>query len=86
MSEISSFLGISIYMFFDNLNTPHFHALYKGVEGLFFIPLVKYERGKLPPGIVGLVKEWAELHKKELLENWSILKATGSCQRIEPLV
>jgi len=34
----------------------------------------------------GLVMEWADLHIKELLDNWDILKETGKCRKIKPLV
>jgi hypothetical protein len=32
MPEVSRFLGISIRMYFDDHNPPHFHALYTGSE------------------------------------------------------
>lgn len=62
MPKLCTFLGISIYMYFDEHNPPHFHAEY------------------------GLVMEWADLHIKELLDNWDILKETGKCRKIKPLV
>jgi hypothetical protein len=34
----------------------------------------------------GIVTEWAELHKDELMENWNSLKKTGEFQRIQPLI
>jgi hypothetical protein len=42
--------------------------------------------GKLPARILGLVIEWAELHKNELLENWDIVQKYGKWFKIEPLV
>ena len=32
-----------------------------------------------------LIKEWAELHKKELEENWERIKKGESLRKIEPL-
>ena len=42
--------------------------------------------GELPPRVLGLVVEWAGLHKRELLENWNLIKETGKTFKIEPLV
>ncbi len=86
MPKICTFLGISIYMYFDEHNPPHFHAIYNDLEGVFFINPLKYTKGNLPSRIVGLVIEWADLHIEELLDNWSILKETGKYKKIEPLV
>lgn len=86
MPEVSCFLGITIFMYFKEHNPPHFHAVYNGLEGSFLINPLNYSKGKLPSRIVGLVIEWAELHKEELLDNWSILKETGKCKKIKPLV
>ena len=86
MPKLCTFLGISIYMYFDEHNPPHFHAEYNGMEGIFFINPLKYSNGVLPSRIVGLVIEWADLHIKELLDNWDILKETGKCKKIKPLV
>ena len=86
MPKLCTFLGISIYMYFDEHNPPHFHARYDGVKGSFQVSPLKYYEGKLPPRIVGLVMEWAELHKEELLDNWYNMKETGKYKKINPLV
>ena len=86
MSEISTFLGITVYMYFDGQNTPHFQVLYNGRHGIFSISTLSYSKGNLPPKVVGLVIDWAVPHKKELLANWESVKDTGICQRITPLV
>ena len=51
---------------------------------IFYIDSTK--RGNLPPRVVGLVMEWAELHKDELLNNWNSLTETGNYSKIAPLV
>ena len=86
MPRICYFLGISIHMYYDEHNPPHFHAIYNGLEGSFSINPLKYSKGELPSRIVGLVIEWADMHKEELLDNWNILKETGKCKKIKPLV
>ena len=40
----------------------------------------------VPPRIVGLVIEWATIHKNELLDNWNYLKENKEYKKIEPLV
>jgi hypothetical protein len=42
--------------------------------------------GHLPPRIVGLVAEWASLHRLDLRRNWTLLATEGKFRRIEPLV
>ena len=43
--------------------------------------------GYLPPKALGLVVEWASIHKDELLKNWENLKKDGNglFKKIEPL-
>ena len=86
MPKLCTFLGISIYMYFKEHNPPHFHALYNGLDGIFFINPLKYSKGELPPRIVGLVTEWATIHKNELLDNWNYLKENKKYKKIKPLV
>ena len=86
MSEISTFLGITVYMYFDGHSSPHFHVLYNGRHGAFSLLPLNYFSGNLPPKVVGLVLDWAVPHKNELLANWDSVKKTGTCQKIPSLV
>jgi len=86
MPELCRFLGISILMYFDDHNPPHFHAKYNDDRALISISELKVLDGHLPARILGLVIEWAELHKKELLQNWEMVKNTGKFFKIDPLV
>ena len=86
MPKICSFLGISIYMYYDEHNPPHFHAEYSGQDSIFIINPLEYSKGNLSPRIVGLVMEWATIHKNELLDNWKVLKENGKCKNIKTLV
>jgi len=80
MPEISRFFGIVIKMFVDDHNPPHFHAFYAEYEALIDINSLAVFAGRLPPRAVGLVMEWATLHRDELLDDW------GRAQRHEPVV
>lgn len=60
MPEISRFLGIIIYMYFNEHNPPHFHAKYNEHIASINIKTLGIIEGKLPSKVLGLVVEWAE--------------------------
>ncbi|MBX2892422.1 MAG: DUF4160 domain-containing protein [Saprospiraceae bacterium] len=80
MPQISRFFGIIISMYFNDHNPPHFHAQYGEDECLIEISTLTVIEGKVPSRALGMVIEWATLHKKELMENWE--KASN----LEPLL
>jgi hypothetical protein len=85
MPEISRFLGIVIKMFFDDHNPPHFHAEYGERAALIDILNLSLFSGSLPPRVLGLVIEWAILHRQELLDDWERARAQQELQKIAPL-
>ena len=85
MPEISRFLGIVIYMHFNDHNPPHFHAAYGKKKAIIAIENLSLIEGNLPPRVLALVIEWARLHQKELHKNWHELIATGEFKKIKPL-
>jgi len=86
MPEISRFLGIVITMYFNDHNPPHFHVRYEEFRAVPGIAPLELREGNLPPRVLGLVMEWAEMHQAELMENWTSLAAEGKFRRIPPLV
>ncbi|MHC4138705.1 MAG: DUF4160 domain-containing protein [Planctomycetota bacterium] len=48
MPEISRFLGIVIYMYFNEHNPPHFHAEYNEFKAAISIQTLGVTEGKLP--------------------------------------
>jgi hypothetical protein len=85
MPEISRFLGIVIKMFFDDHNPPHFHAEYGGEVALIDIRKLSVFSGKLPPRVIGLVIEWAAIHKEELFTDWERARVKEELLKIAPL-
>ena len=85
MPEISRFFGIVIRMYFDDHNPPHFHAFYAGNEAQIGIEPIAILEGTLPNRAASMVFEWAALHQRELLQNWSRLHAAQPAERIQPL-
>ena len=84
MPEISRFLGIVIFMNFNEHNPPHFHARYADYEITIEINSGIVE-GKFPKRALNIVLEWYELHKDELMEDWNLLQTTGEFKKIQPL-
>ncbi len=86
MPEISRFLGIVIYMYFNEHNPPHFHVEYNEFKASIDIRTFGVMEGKVPSKVLGLVVEWAEDHQEELLDNWNEIKESGKFHKIKPLV
>jgi hypothetical protein len=57
-------------MYFDDHNPPHIHAEYQGQEALIEIKTGILMQGKLPKKALKIIRDWAEEHQEELLENW----------------
>lgn len=85
MPEISRFLGIIITMYYKDHNPPHFHVRYNNFKASVGIEDLVVLQGKLPPKVLGLVVEWASIHKGELLEDWKLAKAFQALRPIKPL-
>lgn len=85
MPTISMFYGIMIMMFFDEHNPPHFHAKYNEFKASIRIKDLAVLNGSLPPKALGLVIEWASLHKDELLQNWENAKLGKGLSQIKEL-
>jgi len=85
MPEISRFFGITIKMFWDDHNPPHFHAFYAGDQALININTLSLFAGQISPRALGLVLEWAAIHQQKLLDDWHRAVAQKPIQRIEPL-
>ena len=85
MSEISRFFGITIYLYYNDHNPPHFHAVYGEYEAQIKIAGLTVFAGYLPPRALGLVMEWASMHGKELKKAWEQARSSQKLDKIEPL-
>jgi hypothetical protein len=85
MPEISRFFGIVIKMYFDDHLPPHFHAEYGDDEVLVNINTLATVAGTLPARALGLVTEWALLHRVELEQAWYRAKNLEQPGKIDPL-
>jgi hypothetical protein len=84
--EISRFLGIVITMYFNDHEPAHFHVRYGDFRATVSIRSSAILEGFIPPRVLGLVSEWAALHRRELQRNWTSLAREGKFQRIDPLI
>ena len=85
MPALARFFGISIYIFYDDHNPPHFHALYGEYDIEIAIKGRAVTAGQFPPRPLGLVIEWASQHEKELLSAWEKAQNQEKPDKIEPL-
>jgi len=85
MPEISRFFGIVIQMYYNDHEPPHFHVRYSGQRALIAIDDLAVLGGKLTPRALNLVREWAELHRAELVEDWNLARAEAELRPIPPL-
>ncbi|HAT50489.1 MAG: DUF4160 domain-containing protein [Nitrospirae bacterium] len=82
MSELSRFLGIVVFMYFNEHNPPHVHIRYNEFRAVMDIHSFNILDGHLPARVRGLAEEWMELHQAELLSMWE----SKEFHKIAPLV
>lgn len=85
MPEISRFYGIVIQIYYGDHLPPHFHALYAGNMAKIEIEGLRVIDGHLPGRALGLVIEWASLHRDELRRAFEAAANLQRPDRIEPL-
>ena len=72
-------------MYHDEHFPPHFHAVYGEHKASLEIESLRVIKGRLPGRVLGLVLEWASLHRDELEANWRALRSGGQVDKIAPL-
>jgi hypothetical protein len=85
LPRISRFYGIVIAMYFREHGRPHFHAVYAEYEATLAIDTLEVLAGSLPDRAMRLVREWGELHRGELEDNWRRARDDQALEPIAPL-
>ena len=88
MPTISMFYGMLILMYyFDNKkhSKPHMHAEFGEHQATISIEDGELLGGNLPKAKMKLVQAWIEIHREDLLANWSLAVAGEPVFRIDPL-
>ena len=82
---VCRFYGILIQMYYNDHDPPHFHVVYNEFKAVIAINDLSILFGDLPPKAVGLVMEWARLHKSDLLADWRLSQQKQPLNPISPL-
>jgi Domain of unknown function (DUF4160) len=85
MPRLSYFYGIAIYVYWDDHNPPHYHAIYGEHEAWIVIADASVLHGSLPRRALRLVRTWHRLRQAELESAWEQAKANKAPDTIEPL-
>ena len=88
MPVISLFYGLIVSMYYLDTkkhNLPHIHVRYGEREGVYQIPDGELLEGMLPSNKEKLIKAWIEIHKEDLMANWSLAVTGNKVFNIEPL-
>lgn len=87
MPTISMFFGIIIRMYCapKEHNPAHFHAYYNDDVAIININTCEIIDGSLPKKQQKLVLAWAEIHREELLADWTLAMNNELPFKIEPL-
>ncbi len=88
MPELARFFGIVIRMFVEAgepHHRPHFHAHYQEGAAVIAIDTLEVLGGELPKPQQRLVEAWAEIHRAELEQAWTLLQSGRPPVKIEPL-
>jgi hypothetical protein len=79
MPEISRFFGIVVQMGCADVRQRSrpaaLHVRYSGQKALIAIGTLALLRGRFSLRALGLVTEWAALHRAELMEDWNLARA-----------
>ena len=85
MPEISRFYGIVIQIYYGDHAPAHFHVTYSGQKAVIDIESLAMIEGSLPPRAMGLVIEWATIHRNELRLAFHQAAMMEQPNKIDPL-
>jgi Domain of unknown function (DUF4160) len=88
MAVLSMFYGVIVSMYyFDNRqhHLPHIHVRYQEHEAVIDIAHGIVLEGNLPSNKMKLVEAWLEIHKEEVVANWSLAIVGEEIVKIDPL-
>lgn len=83
MPIICEFLGMKIYMYYQDHSPPHIHV--RGAYNAAVDFSGNVIAGHLPPNVASRLTVWVQMHTVELQENWKRAQAGETLFRIPPL-
>ena len=87
MPVLSTFFGIIVRMYNEKggkHNIPHIHVEYSGEELVIGLDGTILE-GNIPKNKRKLLDAWMEIHREDLMANWTLLNSGEQIFRIDPL-
>lgn len=85
MPTISRFYGITIYMYTEDHNPPHFHAMYNKYKCSVDLKTLKV-KGNFPKDKIKILLGWATLHIEELYQARDLMTNECKVLQINPLI
>ncbi len=88
MPILSMFYGIVAYMYFYDTqkhHLPHFHVEYAEYSAVIEISTGDVLEGGLPQNKMKLVQAWLEIHRDEIMADWSLAVRGIPIEKIKPL-
>lgn len=88
MPILSMFYGIVVYMYFYDTqqhHAPHFHVEYAEYTAVIAIQSSEVLEGNLPHNKMKLVQAWLEIHRDDIMADWTLAARGLPVQRIKPL-
>lgn len=79
MPTIATFHGVTIKLYSNDHQPPHFHAFHGDDEAVIGISDIQVLVGSLPAARLKDVLAWARRHQKELADGWQ------RCQNHQPV-
>ena len=64
---------------------PHIHVRFQNDEAVIAIPSGDVLDGMVPEAKLRLVKAWVEIHRDELMADWTLASSGQPIFKIEPL-
>ena len=88
MPTLSMFFGIIIRMYYapKEHNPPHIHCFYQDSIALINIINCDLMEGELPTKQLRFVIAWIEIHKEDLMADWSLAIEGLHTFKISPLL
>ena len=85
MPTVCRFYGIVIQMYFTDHGPAHFYVIYNEYKAIVGIHDLSILHGDLPPKAIGMVMEWARIHREELRRDWELAEKKQTPLPIPPL-
>ena len=88
MPVISMFYGIIVQLFFfdnDKHQLPHIHVRYAEFNASIEIETGNVLAGNIPNRQLRLVQAWIEIHREELIADWTLAVEGNTPFKIDPL-